>query len=81
MPDNPVLEPYAVKVPIALKLLGCCRSRLYELIGEGKVSALKDGKSLLVIVPSIRAYQHALPAAVIKPPALRKRNAPRASAP
>ena len=79
MPDNPVLEPYAVKIPIALGLLSCSRSHLYTLLGEGKISAVKAGKLLLVVVSSIRAYQQTLPPAIIKPPPPRKRNAPRAS--
>ena len=66
------LEPFAVRLREAQRVLGKCRSAVYEAIGNGQLVALKDGKSLLVTVESIRRYQENLPRAVIKPPA-RKR--------
>jgi hypothetical protein len=63
------LEPVAVSIPEARRLLGGkSRSQLYSDIGSGKLEALKDGVKTLITLESIRAYMAGLPPAKIKPP-------------
>jgi hypothetical protein len=42
-------------------------SKIDELIAEGKLEAVKDGKRLLITVASIKAYAASLPRATLKP--------------
>jgi hypothetical protein len=63
------LEPIAVPVPTARRLLGNkATSEVYEAIGRGDLVALKDGRKTLITIASIRAYVAALPRASIKAP-------------
>ena len=45
----------------------CHRTHLYELIGEGKILAKKNGRRILVVVASADAHFESLPTARIKP--------------
>ena len=63
-----LIEPLAVRLPEAQRVLGKCRSGIYEAIGNGQLVAVKDGKSILITVESIQRYQRSLPRADIKPP-------------
>jgi len=72
-PQTAVLEPYAVRIPTASHLLGDkAHSIIYELLGLGKLRAIKDGTKTLITLDSIREYQASLPPAKIKPPAARR---------
>jgi excisionase family DNA binding protein len=55
-----------MQLPQAIKFLGICRSKLYELIAMGELEAKKSGRSLLITTSSMRAYIERLPAATIK---------------
>lgn len=46
----------------AMQRHGLSRSRLYVLLGEGKVAAIKVGRRTLVKVASLDAYMANLPA-------------------
>ena len=48
------LEPLTVRIPVAVKLTGIGRSKLYELIKTGEVETVKIGASTLVSVASLR---------------------------
>ena len=48
------LEPLTVRIPVAVKLTGIGRSKLYELIKAGEVETVKIGTSTLVSVASLR---------------------------
>jgi excisionase family DNA binding protein len=66
------LRPVAVPLKIAKQLLGNkSMSVIYEMIADGKLDAVKDGRKTLVVVESINRYMAALPswrdAAVHKP--------------
>jgi hypothetical protein len=64
----PALEPHAVPVPEARRLLGNkSRSQLYEDLSAGKLDAVKDGSKTLIVLASIRRYQASLPPAKITP--------------
>jgi hypothetical protein len=63
------LEPYAVPLREAMRLLGDkSHSTLYELLGRGQLNAVKDGVKTLITLESIRRYSAGLPPAKIKPP-------------
>jgi hypothetical protein len=67
------LEPYAVPIPEARRLLGNkAHSTLYEELGRGRLVAIKDGSKTLITVESIQRYMANLPAAKIKPPRPRR---------
>ena len=44
------------------------RSKLYDLLGAGKLRAVKHGKLVMVLVDSIREYQASWPVAKFAPP-------------
>lgn len=48
------LEPLTVRIPVAVRLTGIGRSKLYELIKSGDVEIVKVGASTLVMVASLR---------------------------
>lgn len=74
MQPEPKLEPYAVSIPETQRLLGDkSHSGVYELLGSGKLVAVKDGAKTLITLNSIREYSAGLPRAKIKPPAPRRR--------
>ena len=50
----------ACDVRDATAISGLARSRLYELMKEGRVERIKDGKKTLILVESLRAYLESL---------------------
>jgi hypothetical protein len=71
--DDGALRPFAVPIPEAKRLLGNkARSDIYVAIGDGRLSAIKDGNRTLVTVESIDRYMKSLPSANIKPAAPRR---------
>lgn len=48
------LEPLTVRIPVAVRITGIGRSKLYELIKAGEVEVVKIGSSTLVNVASLR---------------------------
>lgn len=48
------LEPFTVRIPVAMRLTGIGRSRLYELIKAGQLKTVKVGTSTLVTTSSLR---------------------------
>lgn len=48
------LEPFSVRIPVAVQLTGIGRSKLYELVAAGEVETVKVGASTLVTVASLR---------------------------
>lgn len=58
-PDDPAqqllpFEPMTVRIPVAVRLTGIGRSKLYELIKAGDVETVKVGTATLVKVASLR---------------------------
>jgi len=49
-------EPVTVRIPEAMRMLGLGRSKLYELIGDGKIATIKVGRSRLVVMRSIHDF-------------------------
>jgi excisionase family DNA binding protein len=55
MEQAPVLKPLSVTVNEACRVTGISRSKLYLLIGEGRVKTKKIGARTLVIFASLEA--------------------------
>lgn len=49
------LEPLAVTVPEAARLLGVSAALVYEMIARGELKALRLGRRLVVPIASLRA--------------------------
>lgn len=50
------LRPISVRIPMAVKLTGLSRSRLYELIKDGSVQVVKVGASTLIPLESLERF-------------------------
>lgn len=48
------LDPLTVRIPVAVKLTGIGRSKLYELIRAGELDVVKVGTATLVTMTSLR---------------------------
>lgn len=48
------LEPITVRIPMAIKLTGIGRSKLYQLIRSGEIETVKIGSATLVKMTSLR---------------------------
>ena len=48
------MEPLTITVNDACKALGLGRTKIYELIGEGKLRTIKIGRRTLITTESIR---------------------------
>ncbi len=51
----PQIAPITVRIPDACRMIGIGRSKMYELIQEGRIETLKLGTSTLVVVESLTA--------------------------
>jgi excisionase family DNA binding protein len=54
-------EPALVKIELACRYLDVGRSKLYELIREGKLDTVKIGKSARVTTESLKRFVQSLP--------------------
>lgn len=59
-------EPILYSVSEAKRLIGTGTTRLYELIGTGRLDARKAGGRTLITAESLHAYAAALPKADIR---------------
>jgi hypothetical protein len=66
------IMPLLVPVKQACTIIGRGQSALYELIGAGKIRAVKSDGRTLIEVDSLREYAKSLPAAKVAPPRNRK---------
>lgn len=48
------LDPLTVRIPVAVKLTGISRSKLYELIRADELDVVKVGSATLVTMTSLR---------------------------
>ncbi len=49
-----LIEPISVRIPEACRLTGIGRSKLYELISEGRIEVVKVGAMTLVPYASLK---------------------------
>lgn len=57
--DDPSLlpaEPLSVRIPMAVRLTGLSRSRIYEFIQSGDIEAFKIGASTFIPYDSLRQF-------------------------
>jgi hypothetical protein len=66
------LPPILVSIPQASAMIGRGTQAIYDLIGGGKIRAVKSDGRTLVDVDSLREYAKTLPAAKIAPPRNRR---------
>ena len=66
------LPPILVSIPQASAMIGRGTQAIYDLIGGGKIRAVKSDGRTLIDVDSLRAYAKGLPDAKIAPPRKRK---------
>ena len=69
--EIPTPRPQFARIDGIISSFGIARSRIYELIGSGKVIARKDGATTLIDVASVSRYVENLPAAQVRPPRAR----------
>ena len=50
---GPQVTPITVRIPDACRMIGIGRSKMYELIQEGRIEIVKLGTSTLVVVESL----------------------------
>ena len=60
--NSTTFEPALMKIEPACRYLDVGRSKLYELIREGKLEAVKIGKSARVTTASLKRFVESLPA-------------------
>jgi excisionase family DNA binding protein len=65
-------EPALVKIEPACQYLGVGRSKIYELIREGKLEAVKIGKSARITTASLKSFVGSLPPSAGGSPIKRK---------
>lgn len=65
-PQDELIElakPIGYSIKSAVAASGFSRSRIYELIGDGKLQAVKDGAKTIVLANSLRQCVKSLPPA------------------
>ena len=55
------MTPIAVTIPDAVKATGCSRTRIYDALKRGDLSAYKAGKRTLINYADLQAYLASLP--------------------
>jgi excisionase family DNA binding protein len=74
------LAPLTVRVPVAARMLGIGRTKLYELIAEHEIDVVKLGSATLVVVDSLQAFiERQLVSASSASPGKRRPGRPRTS--
>ena len=66
------VEPFLVSIPQTSQMIGRCGATVYELIGSGRLDAVKSDGRTLVTMKSIKSYVDSLPKAKIAPRPKRK---------
>jgi hypothetical protein len=62
------LPPILVSIPQASAMIGRGTQAIYDLIGGGKIRAVKSDGRTLIVVESLREYAASLPLAKVRPP-------------
>jgi hypothetical protein len=66
------LPPILVSIPHAAAMIGRGVNAIYDLIGGGKIRAVKSDGRTLVVVESLHQYADGLPEAKVAPPRNRR---------
>lgn len=54
--DTSMTEPIAVPIPEAARLIGCGRSKFYELVKAREIPLLKLGRKSVVPLAALRSF-------------------------
>ena len=54
-PQVQTIEPLAVRIPEACRMIGIGRSKLYELIADGTIEIVKIGSVTVIPVSQLKA--------------------------
>lgn len=52
--QHSTIEPLAVRVPVAMQMIGVGRTTLYRLIASGDLRTVKLGRATLITMSSLR---------------------------
>ncbi len=63
------MEKISYPLKEAISASGISRSEIYRLLSAGKLSAVKSGRTTLILADSLRDYVASLPSATFRPPA------------
>ena len=50
------LTPFAVRIPVAARMLGLGRTKIYELLDTGELASVKVGRARLIVVSNLRGF-------------------------
>jgi excisionase family DNA binding protein len=56
VPQHPEVTPLTVRVADAARMLGIGKTKIYELIAEHEIEALKLGSATLIVFGSLEAF-------------------------
>jgi hypothetical protein len=66
------LPPILCSIPQASAMIGRGTQAIYDLIGGGKIRAVKSDGRTLIVVESLREYAASLPPVKVRPPRNRR---------
>jgi len=64
---SPTIRPLALSIKAAANALGVGRTRMYELLANGEISAVRCGRRVLIPIAQIEKYFANLPEANFRP--------------
>jgi hypothetical protein len=56
----PPLDTITVRISVAVRISGIGRTKLYELIRDGRIETIKVGTATLVLIDSLRGFLDSL---------------------
>ena len=74
-------QPRYGRITQVTRAYGINRSRIYELLAKGRISAIKEGRSTLIELASVDAYVASLPKATVRLPKTLARQATASATP
>jgi excisionase family DNA binding protein len=54
--EGPSIDPISVRIPVAVRMTGLSKSKIYQLIATGDIEAAKVGRATVVFVESLRSF-------------------------
>ena len=54
--DVASIHPISVRIPVAVRMTGLSKSKIYQLIASGDIEAAKVGRATVVFVESLRSF-------------------------
>lgn len=54
--DVSEIHPISVRIPVAVRMTGLSKSKIYQLIASGDIEAAKVGRATVVFVESLRSF-------------------------